>query len=38
MSLLRDGRPADPAIESDWKAAVTAALSGTVDAAMVITT
>jgi len=37
MSLLSDGRPADPAVESDWLAAVEAALSGSVDAAMVIT-
>jgi hypothetical protein len=37
MSLLRDGRPADPAVESDWEAAVQAAVSGSVDAAMRLT-
>jgi hypothetical protein len=34
MSLLLDGRPADPAVESDWAAAVQAAMSGSVEAAM----
>ncbi len=37
MSLLRDGSPADPAVASDWQAAVDAALSGSVAAAMEIT-
>lgn len=37
MSLLRDGAPADPAIASDWRAAVDAALSGSVDAKMELT-
>ena len=37
MSLLRDGSPADPAVASDWQAAVAAALSGSVHAAMEIT-
>jgi hypothetical protein len=37
MSLLRDGRPADPAIESDWNAAVQAAVTGSVSAAMGLT-
>jgi hypothetical protein len=37
MSLLRDGRSADPAIEGDWHAAVVAALSGSVDATMRLT-
>jgi hypothetical protein len=37
MSLLPDGRPADPAIEGDWQAAVHAATSGSVNAAMRLT-
>jgi hypothetical protein len=37
MSLLRDGRPADPAIENDWQVAVRAAVSGSVDAGMGLT-
>ncbi len=32
MSLLPDGSPADPALASDWQDAVTAAVSGQVDA------
>jgi hypothetical protein len=34
LSLLPSGGPADPAVESDWNAAVQAAVSGSVDAAM----
>lgn len=37
MSLLKDGRPADPAVASDWAAAVQAAVSGRVEAAMRLT-
>ena len=37
MSLLRDGRPVDPAVESDWNAAVQAAVTGSVSAAMRVT-
>jgi hypothetical protein len=37
MSLLPDGRPADPAFVEDWRLAVEAALSGKVDAAMRLT-
>ena len=32
MSLLSDGTPADPALASDWREAVGAALSGSVSA------
>jgi len=34
MSLLPDGRPADPALATDWQSAVEAALSNQVDASM----
>lgn len=37
MSLLPDGRPADPAIVEDWRLAVEAALSGKVHASMRLT-
>jgi hypothetical protein len=37
MSLLPDGRPADPAFSEDWRLAVEAALSGKVDAALRLT-
>jgi hypothetical protein len=37
MSLLPDGRPADPALSTDWEAAVQAALSDQVDARMRVT-
>ena len=37
MSLLPDGRPADPALVEDWRVAVEAALSGKVDASMQLT-
>ena len=37
MSLLPDGRPADPAVQGDWEAAVQAAVSGSVDAALKFT-
>lgn len=31
MSLLEDGTPADPAISSDWEAAVSQAIQGNVE-------
>lgn len=34
MSLLADGSTADPAFADDWRQAVEAALSGTVDSAL----
>ena len=34
MSLLADGTPADAALSSDWKEAVEAAVSGSVDASL----
>jgi hypothetical protein len=37
LSLLKDGRPADPAVESDWASAVQAAVSGRVEATMRLT-
>ena len=37
MSFLPDGGPADPAIESEWRAAVESAKSGSVDANMRLT-
>ena len=36
MSLLPDGKPADAAFVSDWQEAVAAALSGQVNAHLVI--
>jgi len=36
MSLLEDGRTADPAIESDWLKAVEKALEGEVNAGLVL--
>jgi hypothetical protein len=37
MSLLQDGRPADPAVEGDWQLAVQAALAGSVKSSMRLT-
>jgi hypothetical protein len=34
MSFLPDGIPLDPAVAEDWRAAVQAALSGSVDATL----
>jgi hypothetical protein len=34
MSLLADGRPADPAVSTDWEDAILAALDGRADAAL----
>ncbi len=36
MSLLEDGRTADPAIESDWLKAIEKALEGEVNAGLVL--
>jgi hypothetical protein len=36
MSLLADGSPADSVLASDWQEAVTAALSGQVDARLTL--
>lgn len=37
MSMLQDGRPADPAVEDDWHAAINAALSGAVNTRLGLT-
>jgi hypothetical protein len=37
MSLLQDGRPADPAVAGDWQVAVQAAIAGSVEASMRLT-
>jgi len=36
MSLLPDGNPADPALASDWQEAVTAAVSGQINAQLTL--
>lgn len=36
MSLLPDGSPADPALSADWQEAVTAAVSGQVNAQLAL--
>ena len=36
MSLLADGRTADPAVEDEWREAVEKVLSGTIDATLAL--